>query len=187
SELDKLATDTPIEWYETHSWSGETIIHRLRLGHPRLGRRRSDLRFVVGENVLLEPSVDTTPWASEVEVIGAGEGRRMRRGRASRPLDGRLRRPHVIVDKSFQSHKACLAEAAAELAWRGGLDETTSITLRDSPSAPIGSWVPGDEIRLLGSGEGYAGDLDVWVRVLSYELTPETDTATLTVARAERT
>jgi hypothetical protein len=186
SEVDKLASDTPLDYVEHHAWAGETVSHRLRLGYPRLGRRRTDLRFVVGENVTVEPTVGTGPWASEVVVLGAGEGRTMRRGVAAGKLAGRLRRPAVVVDKALQSHRDCEAAAAAELAWRTGADDVSRVTVMDHPSAPIGSWTPGDEVFIQGSGQGWAGGLHQWVRVLSDETTPATDTAVLTVAAAGR-
>lgn len=187
AEVDKLAQNTPLDYIESHSWNGEQVDHRLRLGYPRVGRRRSDLRFVVGENVIEEPSVGVGLWASEVTVLGAGEGRKMRSGRASVDRNGRLRRPAVVVDKSLQSNRACNQEASFEIAWRTGANETSTITVMDHPSAPIGSWTPGDEILLQGSGQGWNADLYQWVRILSDVIKVDTDRAVLTIASSGRT
>lgn len=181
AEIDKLAQDTPLDFVESHAWDGEQVAHHLRLGHPRIGTRRHDLRFVVGENIIEDPQVQTGPWASEITVLGAGEGRTMRRGHAAVGRTGRLRRPLVLVDKSLQSPKACESAAAVELGRRSGTDKISTITVMDHPSAPLASWSPGDEILIQGSGRGWAGDLYQWVRVLSDDISIDDARATLTV------
>lgn len=185
-EAADLASSTPFDWREEHTWSGEALTHRMRLGYPRLGTRRQDLRLVVGENVSVEPSVDRADYASEVIVLGSGEGRQMRRGVAGPHRSDRLRRPVTVVDKSLTSHGRCSAEAAAELSWRTGGEDVTSLTLIDHPSAPIGSWSPGDELFVQGSGQGWAGALQGWVRVVGDVVDVDAGTATLSVVRAGR-
>lgn len=187
AEVDRLIQTTPMAYRTTHAYRADgTIRHHLELGYPTLGRRRPDLRFVVGENVYLDPAVTGAPWASEVIVLGAGEGRQMKRAVATRPRGGRLRRSTVVVDKTLASKAACEREAAAELAWRSGGDDAHTIEVRDHPNAPLGSWSPGDEVLVQGDGESWAGGLRQWFRILADEINPETDTATLTVATTGR-
>lgn len=188
STFDRLAMDTPIEYAMHHTWDARasTVRHRLRLGYPTLGRRRTDLSFTVGVNVVDEPAVSGGGAVSRVLVVGAGEGSEARRGMASRPAAA-LGGTHVVMDKGLTSNAACRAEAQRILDWMTGADEVSTILVMDHPNAPLGTWQVGDDIRLLGSGAGWGGDVDMWVRVLSDDIDPERRRATLTVTRAERT
>ena len=97
----------------------------------------------------------------------------------------RLRRPKVLTDKTIRS--ASVASRAAAREWRAYQADTDvkAITVMDHPNAPLGSWEPGDTVRLLGSGNGWAADLDMQVRVLSTTFSPGGATASLTVTRAD--
>ena len=171
-EIDKLAKDTPFDYRESHTWNGESIDHRLRLGYPTIGRRRHDLRFVVGENIHLIPSVDFgEDYASEVLALGAGEGRKMIRGTNTRP-DGRLRRVAVVPDKSLTSTTRANAFAGREVLRRLGLADVTEVTILDHPHAPLGSLDVGDEI-FIQVGSGWAEDVALWCRVTSMSISPE--------------
>src|SRR5699024_4655274 len=79
SVIDDLAASTPFD-YVTHTTcagDSEQLHHRLELAYPRRGSRRDDLRFVVGENVAVDPTqtMDGDDYASVVLGIGSGEGR----------------------------------------------------------------------------------------------------------------
>lgn len=185
-EFDDLAETTPFDFEERHEWSGETIVHRLRLGYPTLGRRRPDLRFVVGENVAVVPTVelDGENYANEVVLLGAGEGAKMIRQTAYGKRD-RLRRVAVVSDKTATTKTRAQAMAESELRLRAGSDDISTLIVRDHQNAPIGSWNLGDEILVQGAGVGWAGDLSLWVRILEFTYaTKGEETATLTVARA---
>lgn len=183
--VDQLATSIPIDYTAAHTWDGATVTHALRLGYPRLGRRRHDLVFEVGVNILTDPSVGTADDVSDVVVVGAGEGSSARRGTAHRDPGG-LGRTVTVIDKTLTSDAACATRARQHLDWLSGGDEVTTITVHDHPNAPLGSWAMGDDIHVRGNHAGWAGDLDVWVRVLSDETDPHAGTAVLTVTRAER-
>src|SRR5699024_4330981 len=75
--IDDLASDTPFDYVEEKSWSGDQIVHRLRLGFPSVGARRSDHRYHPTENLSVLPALglDENTYASEVLLVGAGEGR----------------------------------------------------------------------------------------------------------------
>lgn len=188
-EFDNLAEATPFDYAEVHEWQGETIRHRIRLGYPALGQRREDLRFVVGENVYTDPVVeqDGDEYASEVVVLGSGEGRKMVRASAEVNERDGLRRVKVITDKSAASKPRAEAIAKAELQARIGAENVSTITVLDHPSAPLGSFSVGDEIRIQGSGKGWNGDLYLWVRILEITTQPGAESASLSVTRAERT
>lgn len=186
-EIDSLAEDTPIDYLMTHRWdrNNSTVSHHLRLGYPRLGRRRHDITFTVGVNVIAEPQVTVALDVNRVLVVGAGEGSDARRGWATRSTRA-LGRTVVLTDKALTSNSACVQAAQRHLDWLSGEDEVTTVTVRDHPNAPLATWTPGDDIFIDGSGAGWAGDLGVWVRVLSDDIDPEVGEATLTVTRAER-
>lgn len=185
--LDQLASETPFDYREEHAWNAAgDIEHHLRIGYPKLGTRRTDLRFVIGENVSAVPTVerDGDEYANEVLSLGAGEGRDMVRGGDAR-ADGRLRRVAVVADKTARSKRAANALARRELAARQGLDEVTDITVRDHPHARVGSWQPGDEVRLQGE-MGWV-KVDMWVRILSSTISPaDLSVARLTVQRSDK-
>lgn len=166
-----LAEESPFDYKERHWWEEGKIRHHLDFGSPTLGRRRSDLTFTVGENVIFTPSITRNgdEYASEVWTLGSGEGRAMRRGSAARFRENRLRRVAVVADKQARTQRAAATRATQELAWRTGYDEIGEIVLRGWE----GDWPDlGDEIYVQGAREGWGGDLGLWVRVLSRSYSP---------------
>ena len=111
----------------------------------------------------------------------------MVRGTWKTSAPGRLRRVKTVTDKSLRTKADADARAAREgKAATLGAD-IASIVVRDHPNAPLGSWSLGDTITARGDGQGWAGDWTMQLRVISYTLSPDKDTATLTVARGEVT
>jgi len=189
-EIDRFAEETPFDYHERHQWAsnGDTQLeHFLDFGYPRIGRRRNDLRFVLGENISVVPSIedDGADYANEILSLGAGEGRTMLRGGAA-VNDGGLRRVATVVDKKARSLKNVNAVAKKELAWRSAFgEEITEIVVRDHPHAPLESWAVGDEIRVQADTDW--SDVDQWARVLSSTISPESgEVATLTIAREDK-
>ena len=187
--LDDLANDTPFDYREWHRWNSTRtdIEHYLDWYYPRIGRRRDDLRFVLGENIIPVPTenFDGQDYASEVWVNGAGEGRTMFRGLALRQGEKRLRRPQVVEDKSLKSIRAVQARAQRELALRLGRGDIASVVVSDHKHARIGSWMEGDEVRV--QGDGPWGDFDLWCQVLSTTITPADPTnVTVNLLRADK-
>jgi hypothetical protein len=185
-EMDKLAKETPFDYHERHQWSGDTIKHYLDFAYPRMGRRHDGLRFVVGENVHVIPTVDRNgdDYASEILALGAGEGRTMKMAQLRRST-GRLRRVGVVEDKSARSLKAVQQVAATDMAWRKSLDSITELVMIDHPHAPMGSVKPGDEIYVEGKLDWM--ELGIWLRVLSTTMKPADGNAVvLSVTPADR-
>ena len=189
AKLDTICEQGSFDYVEDHSWDGDTPRHVLRFAAPLAGRVRGDLRFVVGENIIEAPALTekAEQIATEVVVLGAGEGRAMVRGTWKASAPGRLRRVKTVTDKSLRTKADADARAAREgKAATLGAD-IASIVVRDHPNAPLGSWGLGDTITVRGDGQGWAGDWTMQLRIISYTLSPDKDTATLTVARGEVT
>lgn len=186
SNIDGLAEDTPFDYHERHFWDGDVVRHYVDFGVPRLGRRRNSLRFVLGENIFAMPTLerDGDEYADEVYMLGAGEGASMIRGHA---FSGRtrLRRPTVLTDSSIRRLARANDKARGELQWRRSLDDISSVSVRNTPHAPIGAVNVGDEIYIAGNlGWVEAG---AWFRVLSRTLKPQSpDVMGLELARSDR-
>ena len=183
-----LLGEGAMEYIERHWWAGSTIRHALVLASPRVGRRRSDLRLVIGENVQAVPSVSDAEYASEVLILGAGEGPKKVMARAINAAPGRLRRVFVgnysTVTRTEQA--TTLAGQLLRLL-TGTADDLEQVVVIDSPAAPLASLTPGDEVLVSGPA-GAAGDVSVWLRILgrTYDPVAAPDQVTLDVARADK-
>ncbi len=184
-EADTLAAEAPFDWAEETEWDGEDARLRIRVGHPRLGRRREGLAFVEGENIVavVTPERDGASFANSVVGLGSGEGQGALRHTAS-TRDGRLRRVAVLPAKDVTN------QARLETLVRGELDRrqptalrVDEITVRDHPNAPIGSWVEGDDIRVQAFVPHF-GAIDLWCRVVAWRLAGEHN-AILTLERSD--
>lgn len=185
-ELDELAANTPFEYRLVHSWNGEEITHHVNLGYPRLGARRTDLRFVLGENIFTDPSMDLDgdDYATEIIVLGAGTGRTRIRGMASRPTDV-LGRTRTVEDASITTQGAANKKAGQILSWATALPEATQLFIPNHPNATLGSYSPGDEI-LFETKDSWNGPLSIWLKILSVTIDTNTDQAAISVVRAEK-
>ncbi|WP_431976090.1 hypothetical protein [Micromonospora haikouensis] len=184
-EFGQLASETPFDWAEDVAWDGEVPVHRIRLGYPRLGRRRDDLTFVQGDNVTsVVPLLrDGDQYANEVVGLGSGEGRTIVHTRLP-VIDGRLRRVAVYTDKAVTSGSRLDMLCRDQLLSRQGLPEVAEIEVVDHPNAPIGSWQPGDDI-LVQADAPWLGEVAIWSRVIGSTLIGE-HRAKLALQRADR-
>lgn len=181
--LADLAADTPFQYRERSAWAGDNITHRLQLGYPSVGARREQLRFEVGVNVTAPPPMADGEYASEVLVMGAGEGRKkVTSGTLRTAAAGRLRRVRTIADSSITTRTAAQAAARPFLARLGGVDSIESLEVVDHPAAPFGSFGPGDEIYVQGNA-GWAQLAD-WVRITEQTVTCSTGRMSLKVEAA---
>ncbi|GAA2439918.1 hypothetical protein [Streptomyces glaucus] len=186
--LDTLTTQTPFDWIETHAWANSTsntITHRIRLGRPRLGRKRTDLRFVDGENIaaIAKPEGMGDDYANEAIVLGKGEGKKMKRAQLYRARGGRLRRVVTVTDKTLSSDKALRTRGEKELAGRTANLQIPAIQIWDHPNARFGSWSLGDDIRVQVHVP-WVGDVDVWHRIVGDEISAD-GRCTLTLKRSD--
>lgn len=189
-DFDSLATDTPFDYHEKHSWNSDgTIKHLVDLGYPKIGNRRTDLRFVYGVNIFDNVQIDRDGdlYASGTMVLGAGTGASMIhviKEPPSRP-GGRLRRIAIVQDDTLKSIKSVNKRADVENQWRAQLDDIESFSVVDHPNARLGAASVGDEIRIEGQGE-WVG-IDMWVRILSISYEPANgNISEYTVARTDK-
>jgi hypothetical protein len=187
SSINDLAANTPFDWHMVHWWEGEEIRHHIRLGHPRIGRRREELRFVIGENIHTPPGIerDGTEYANEVLFLGAGEGATMIRARAFRRDDRRIRKVAVVSDPTVKDQSVAQKFAEIELAKRFNIENITEVMVSNHAHAPIGSVDLGDEILVQGD-LGWI-DLETWCRVIGRTMAPDdSDMQVLTLLRSDR-
>ncbi len=106
-EIRELAREIPFDWWEDHEWLNRdafTAAHRLVVA-PRKGRQRSDLALVQGQNIAeaLDPTTDSEGYGNHVVILGAGEGKKMRRA-ATGKRDGRVRTTRFGEAKHVRNH-----------------------------------------------------------------------------------
>jgi hypothetical protein len=187
--VDTLAKNTPFDYLERHYWDGEIIRHRLELGYPGIGARKTDPRFVLGENVYKIPSETyaADDVVTEVWVLGAGEGRARLRGVASLVPKNSVRRVKIIDDKTLDTQEKVDAQAQQELAtYQPDMPGAgiTELVVSNHSNAPLGSYDVGDEI--LYSGDHEWGDIAIWVKITRMALSPNGgDDVTISVVRTD--
>lgn len=185
--INSLASSTPFDYLERHAWNADrtAVTHHIDLGYPRLGGRREDLRFAPGENVVAMPDLDrlTDEYANSVFAVGKGEGALSERV-GIEGVDGqRLRRVFVLTDKART--KAQLdAIARRELSRRRGEWALDTITVRDHPNAPLGSWALGDDIPVT-LDQPWVSPQVIWHRIVSDQVDLDKGVAVLQLVRSD--
>jgi hypothetical protein len=185
-EIEELVKLGPFDYAEAHRWDAahEDVIHEIRVGYPRLGRRRDDLLFAQDANLTDVVPIDSNgdDYANTILGLGAGEGRAMLR-RSTSIRDGRLRRVAVHSDKAVTDAARLDARIAEELNARKAALRITSLKVIDHENARLGSWELGDDV-LVRAYLPWVGEVEMWVRILGWTLTGE-HTATLDVSRSD--
>lgn len=171
--FNNLAEVTPFDYAERHRWYGDRIVHHLSLAHPQMGRRREDLRFVLGENLTIPPKIYQSgkSYASEVMLLGAGEGSAKVRAISSQPKRARLRRVAIVNDPSIPHVDLAKSMTDNELKYRTGLPNVSDMIVSDHPNAPLGTFEIGDSIFVQASNTWFA-EADMWVRIVSITYQP---------------
>ncbi|MCX4666445.1 hypothetical protein OG453_07155 [Streptomyces sp. NBC_01381] len=181
--LDDLVKDPNSPDYTCGTWwdHNHQPVRRIRLGYPRLGARRTDIAFGSGINI-----IDSTPvtysadeYAQVVIATGTGEGRAQQRA-IEAVRNRRLRLEHLIELPDVRGRDVLAQRAKAERAWRQNLGQVEEITVRDHPSAPIGSWQIGDDVQV--SVRDQWTNWSGWCRITGYTIRPDTsqgETATI--------
>lgn len=186
-EIQAVQAEAVFDWREVHAWTGTAktgVRHQMTFGVPRLGSRRSDLRFAEGENIIQPVQVtrDGSRYADTVIGLGAGSGNAQLRSTVS-ARTGRLRRSYVYTDQTAFSRARLSSEAQRILAAMSNIDSPAQVVVKNHPHAPFGSFAPGDDIPVTLC-TGWRNTL-IWSRITAITQDPTTDLATLTVARSD--
>lgn len=173
--FDELADgDATPEYTCTTEWnpSKTSVVKRVRIGWPRLGARRTDISFASGVNIIDDPEITLAgdEYAQVVIASGQGDGSAKRR-QISAVRDGRLRMEHVLDLPDIKANDVLAARAARERTRRQKLGAVSTITVRDNPAAPLGSWQVGDDVytRVHNAWTSYTG----WCRITGWTTRPD--------------
>ncbi|WP_433701791.1 hypothetical protein [Nocardiopsis sp. CA-288880] len=184
---DEMARQTPYDYRERYSWASsakEAVVKHVPLGYPRLGGR-STKRFAEQENIseVLTIQRSGDDYANLVTAYGAGEGSKMLRANAS-VTDGRVRRSRTVERPDITSQAALQAVADDELRRWNSVEDILGFTVMDHPNARIGTFDVGDDV-LVHAYSGWA-PIDLWVRITSMTLSPDTGEVAVTCSRSDR-
>jgi hypothetical protein len=186
-EITSIQQEVPFDWREVHTWHDSTkqaVNHRLAFGAPRIGMRRTELRFCEGENIMQAGVVtrDGNNLATTVLGLGAGQGSAQVRATAGN-LAGQLRRVTVYTDQTVKTVARMAAKATKVHAAMQNIDTVTSIVIKNHPNAAFGSFAPGDDIPVQ-LRSGWRNTL-IWSRVMSMTQDPTTNLMTVNLARSD--
>lgn len=167
--LKDICADAPLAFTTHTTLSDGPPKLELRLHYPRTGTYRDDLIFKQGLNIAapLEPGT-TGEYASEVTVIGAGEGDLAIRQTVPR-TDHRMRRTALVDDKRITTAARAGVVAREEAAARAADLEFSEITVREHPLCPLWSWNVGDDILVQGTVP-HLGKVAIKHRIKSWAL-----------------
>ncbi|MBT2502972.1 hypothetical protein [Curtobacterium sp. ISL-83] len=169
SKIKELADSTPFDWYEKHSWAGDTPQTQIVIAHPRVGRRLSGdgaPLFQQGVNitVALDPSTSGEDFANAAYGVGAGEGvGAIRRSITKR--NGKLRRVAAFQSKDIKTAQAMDTKLRAELEARLDTLAVSRIVVSNHLNSPRGSYSLGDDIYVQGQVPHY-GPFGLWHRIV---------------------
>lgn len=189
-EIDNLSTQTPFDYRERVAWNTTSTDVNLfiDLGYPRLGAPRPNLLFN-NENIIEVVPVQegTDTFASEVIVIGAGEGSDTVRGYAAAAFGKRIRKVLVVTDKTITSTDRADKIAKSELDLRKGnlLDIDEIVVRAKHPNASIGEYDVGDDIFVQVDVPWLLNVYGSWYRIVSINYAPFTDIVRLTIKRSD--
>lgn len=188
AKVNELAKATPFDYIERAAWTDadkSDVELRVDLGAPRIGARRSRLRFVEGENVseIVAVRQDGEDYANGILAIGAGDGKDQLRQTVVR-RDGRLRRIRVVTASQVNDAARLKATATSELNRVNQLTNIEQFTVREHPHAPYGSYNVGDDV-LVQVATGWAAGTSLWVRITALTYRPDSDSVQVTCTRSD--
>jgi hypothetical protein len=149
AELKALSDEVPFDYRVTHAWVADLkAAHVLELS-ARFGTRRQDVAFTDGVNIAarIDPQTSPDEYANDVLVLGAGEGRKMKRGRSSVPDPNRFWTGVVVSRKDVVG--VARLQSIAETTRKAAQVTTTldQVDVWDAPGyASVSTLVPGDEV-----------------------------------------
>jgi hypothetical protein len=118
-------------------------------------------------------------FATDIILLGAGEGKDRVRGFAGRPWEG-VRRYKVIEDEDVDSAGQADKEARAALARHRGDPRVGAITVVQHDNADLHALEPGDELQYYAETPHVT--IDQWVKIIDIKDSPDQgDVAVITV------
>lgn len=173
-QVDEMVTDqaTP-EYTCVTTWNADKtdVVKRIALGWPRLGRRRTDLQFASGVNIIEDPEKELAgdDYAQVVIGTGAGDGSAKLR-QISAVRNGRLRLEAAVSFPELNGNDTLAQRTEWERAWRQTMGKVSQVTLRDTSAAPFGAWQVGDDVytRIHNDWTDYTG----WCRITGWSMKP---------------
>lgn len=189
NEINELSRDTPFDYRSLPSWNFNktSVLQRVQLGYPRIGRKQSGLTFDEHDNVLRPIIIEEDPdlYASQVVVRGSGEGRDGIQGYAGQRVGNRIRQVATLTDKSIRSITRANALANDELRRRQAFSFIGGLVLNAKHrNAPVGSFSVGDDIYPRVNIPG-VGSLEEWHRVMTIVWRVDEDELELSTARSD--
>ncbi|WP_329492518.1 hypothetical protein OG618_37125 (plasmid) [Kitasatospora sp. NBC_01246] len=169
------AADHPEYTHTVDVGPGGRPVRRVPLAYPRLGRRRFDISFATGVNIVEDPRIayDYDAYANTVIGLGAGEGTLAVRSVDS-VRDGRLRLESVLARTDVSDKGLLDSLTRTARVGRQQLGTVDQIVVRDHPAAPALSWQIGDDVRITVHGRWT--DVDSWMRITGWTVRPASDT-----------
>lgn len=171
---DLVSADASPDYTCTTSWNTDktAVVKRISLGWPRLGRRRTDITFSSGVNIIEDPQIARAgdDYAQVVIASGSGDGSAKLR-QISAVRNGRLRLEAAVDAPELNGNDTLKARADAERAWRQVLGSVDTITIRNTSAARIGAWQAGDDVytRINNDWGSFTG----WCRVTGWTVKPD--------------
>jgi len=187
-EIEQIRQEAVFDWREVHAWKDAAksgVTHTWTVGVPRLGARRTDLRFCEGENMVVAGQVtqNGANFADRVIGLGFGQGSSEIRATVSDYSGGLLNRPYVYTDAQVSSTARMTTMTRQVLQSMINPDAVTQVVVKDHPNAPLGSFFCGDDI-LVQLCTGWR-NTSIWSRITSMTQDPTTDLMTLSLARSD--
>lgn len=148
AELKALADEVPFDYRVRHTGTAYAPVHTLEVS-ARFGTRRTDVAFTDGVNIAARVDPQTSPddYANDVLVLGAGEGRKMKRGRSTVPDPNRFWTGVVVSRKDVVG--VARLQSIAETTRKAAQVTTTldQVDVWDAPGyASVSTLIPGDEV-----------------------------------------
>lgn len=189
SLIDNLAVSTPFDYSEVHAWNAThtDILHGINFGYPRLGGKRTELKFEQHANIVDSIAI-TEPediFVTDVIIKGAGEGPDQIYSWVGATIWDRLRRVVVITDEQVVDDNMAYGIANAEILRRlyaRGIEKLVVEAFH--LYAPLGTYDVGDDI-LIDAMIPFTGEFLLWHRITSIEYDRDAGLITLDVARSE--
>lgn len=187
TNLEEIRELGGLSWWETAAWDEQhRIIPRIHLTTEPVGRTREDLWFEIGVNVHDLPELVRGDVATDVTVLGTGEGDATLAAERGWNHPRLVRTPRTLSESDLGTRQ--LVERAADRALeeaRAALDYTiTSLEVTDSSAARLDDLRLRDVITLRGRIQD-GTDISYRLRITgisrSWDSTGAGDQATLTV------